>query len=98
MRETKVFIRGEVWTIRLKRFKEDHGQTIKDDRLIEIDPRVPREQWLGILVHEALHAALWDLDEGVVCEVESAIVNAVRRGSALLELGASQAEQRPPSA
>lgn len=85
--QAKVNIRGEQWTIKLKALKGCDGQTDKEGRTIELKKNLAREEWLPTLVHEALHACQWDLDESAVLEMEQAIVQVIRKGTAILEMG-----------
>jgi len=51
------------------------GRAIFDDNLIEIDPRQTPREWLGTLVHEALHLAYPDMPEKEIARGEKKIAD-----------------------
>lgn len=60
------------------------GQVFLEDKVIEIDPRQNAKEWLGTLLHEALHVAFPDMDEAPIAAAEKKIAailwqNGVRR-------------------
>ena len=60
---------------------ESEGVCVRNKRLIRIALGYQEDQMLDSVVHEILHAALWDLDEEAVEETANAI------SSALIRLG-----------
>lgn len=55
------------------------GQVFLDDRIIEIDPRQKPKEWLGTLVHEAVHLAFPDASERTVAAAEKTILDVLWR-------------------
>lgn len=55
------------------------GRAWFDDRLITIDPRQPAKDWLGTLVHEAVHLAFPDASERTVAAAEKIILDVLWR-------------------
>lgn len=55
------------------------GQVFLDDRLIEIDPRQKPREWLGTLIHEAVHMAFPDMPEKSVAAAEKKIADILWR-------------------
>lgn len=75
-------IRGQRWRLRfVTNLGESEGLCVKNERLIRIALGYPEDRMLDSVVHEILHAALWDLDEEAVEETANAI------SSALIRLG-----------
>ena len=73
-------IRGQRWRLRfVTNLGECEGLCLKDQRLIRIALGYPDERTLDSIVHEILHAALWDLDEEAVEETANAISAALWR-------------------
>lgn len=66
-------IRGRLWRVMFTRLRGqadgycDHPATAR--RRIRIHSGLPAERELTVLIHEALHAGLWDLSEEAVTEL-----------------------------
>jgi len=59
---------------KLKRHR-NIGQIYFEERLIEIDSRLPPKEWQSTLIHEAIHAAFHDMPEKEVLRGEKAIAS-----------------------
>jgi hypothetical protein len=59
-----IFIRGQKWRIRVRKnlFKRDtcYGLTSCEDRLIELDDSLRGLDIRRVLIHELIHAVLWE--------------------------------------
>jgi hypothetical protein len=55
------------------------GQAFLEDRLIELDPRQKPREWLGTLVHEALHIAFPDMEEAPIAAAEKKVLDILWR-------------------
>lgn len=65
----KVRIRGKQWTIKRVRLQSARGLCDHPEeprRAIKVSSELQGEEELEVLIHEMLHAGLWDLDESVV--------------------------------
>jgi len=77
-------IRGKRWRILHRRLKHEDGWCDKPDvkdKAITIDPRCRSNdaRYLEVVLHEALHAAVWDLDEEVVAEYARDVARLLHR-------------------
>jgi hypothetical protein len=71
-------IRGQRWRLRfVPNLGNAEGVCDKEQRTIRIALGYPEDQTLDSIVHEVLHAALWDLDEEAVHETANAISSAL---------------------
>lgn len=67
-------IRGSKWRIRfVPNLGDCEGVCDKSTRTIRIAKGYPAEQTLDSIIHEVLHAALWDLDEEAVSDTANSI-------------------------
>jgi hypothetical protein len=81
----RVNIRGKRWTVLRKAppgAKTALGLCVKADQTIYIRPGA---EMPGTIIHEVLHAALWDLDEDAVSETEAAIMECLKKCNILVE-------------
>ena len=65
----RVRIRGKQWTVKRERLSSARGicdHPEEPGRTIRIAKSLKDAEELEVLLHEMLHAAFWDLDEGVV--------------------------------
>lgn len=73
-------IRGKYWKILRDRLPPDKdGLCVRDKRLITVRPSLRGERELDVLIHEMLHACMWDLDEEAVTEMASDIAHVLWR-------------------
>lgn len=73
-------IRGQRWRLRfVANLGDAEGLCRKDERIIRIALGYPDERTMDSIIHEVLHAALWDLDEEAVEETANAISFALWR-------------------
>ena len=73
-------IRGQRWRLRFVTHLGDaEGICNKEERIIRIALGHPEDRTLDSIIHEILHAALWDLDEEAVSETANAISAALWR-------------------
>jgi hypothetical protein len=73
-------IRGQRWRIRfVPHLGDAEGLCHKEERVIRIARGYPEERTMDSIIHEILHAALWDLDEEAVNETANAISAALWR-------------------
>jgi hypothetical protein len=71
-------IRGQKWRIRFVPFLGDaEGVCDKPERTIRIALGKSDQDTLDSIIHEILHAALWDLDEHAVHTTANAIAEAL---------------------
>jgi hypothetical protein len=75
MKDARVRIRGKIWKIRFQTPLKLNGKRVRgycdnDTREICYDGGPDA---IFTLIHETLHACLWDLDETAVSETEEAI-------------------------
>lgn len=91
-RSCRIKIRGQWWRIEIARphHNRSAGTCDKITRTIRISPRTPIK--FETLVHEILHACLWDLSEQAVLETEEAICKGLR----LLERSYFSARAKSP--
>jgi len=54
-----------------------------ESRRICVDPKLPREDFVETLIHEALHAEQWYLDEDTVERIAKNLTSLLRRCNAL---------------
>ncbi len=76
-RTSKLKIRGKTWTLKLQappRRPLDIGMCDYDTRTLYVHPERETE---ATLIHEVLHAALPDLTEDAITEVEAALTGAL---------------------
>lgn len=88
MKDAKVRIRGKLWKIRFQvplrlNGKRVRGYCDNDAREIYYDGG---EDAIFTLIHETLHACLWDLDETAVAETEEAIQHVLMKTGVLLKI------------
>lgn len=87
-------IRGRLWRVIFTRLRGqadgycDHPATAR--RRIRIHEGLSAEREMTVIIHEALHAALWDLSEESVTEVAEDL------SSLLTALGYGRAGHIPP--
>lgn len=65
----KIRIRGRSWTIKRVRMQSARGlcdHPEEANRTIKIASHLKGEEELEVIIHEMIHAGLWDLDETVV--------------------------------
>ena len=65
----KTLIRGRMWTIKRARLVASRGECddpLGPGRVIKVAHNLKGEEELEVIIHEMLHAGLWDLDESVV--------------------------------
>lgn len=73
-------IRGQRWRIRfVPNLGDCEGVCDKPARTIRIALGYPDEQTMDSVIHEVLHAALWDLDEEAVEETANAVSSALAK-------------------
>jgi len=73
-------IRGQRWRLRfVSHLGENRGVCDKPNRIIRVESGHSTVHITDTLVHEILHAALWDLDEEAVAETATAIALALAR-------------------
>ena len=73
-------IRGQRWRLRfVPNLGDAEGLCHKEERLIRIALGYPEDRTLDSIIHEILHAALWDLDEEAVHDTANAISAALWR-------------------
>jgi len=73
-----VRIRGSKWRIRfVPNLGDCEGVCHKPSRTIRIALGYPEDRTLDSVIHEVLHAALWDLDEEAVSETANSIAQAL---------------------
>lgn len=73
-------IRGQRWRLRfVNNLGNCEGICEKPTRTIRIARGYPEERILDSIVHELIHAALWDLDEEAVLETANAISAALTK-------------------
>lgn len=73
-------IRGQRWRIRfVPNLGDCEGVCEKPTRTIRIALGYPDEQTMDSVIHEVLHAALWDLDEEAVEETANAVSSALAK-------------------
>lgn len=71
-------IRGQRWRIRFVPYLgEAEGLCEKPSRTIKIALGKPPQDTMDSIIHEVLHAALWDLDEEAVLTTANAISEAL---------------------
>ena len=78
----KAKIRGKVWTIKRSRLVSARGlcdHPEEPGRTIRVASSLKDCEELEVMLHEMLHAALWDLDECVVETVADDIAQALWR-------------------
>lgn len=76
-RTSKLKIRGRTWTLKLQappRRPSDFGMCDYETRTLYVHPEREPE---ATLIHEVLHAALPDLTEDAVVELETALTGAL---------------------
>jgi hypothetical protein len=79
-RDQIITVRGSRWKIRfVPNLGESHGCCNKLQRTIRIALGKDEREMLDSIIHEVLHAALWDLDEEAVEETANAISGALWR-------------------
>jgi hypothetical protein len=84
-------IRGQRWRLRfVPNLGDAEGLCDKDQRTIKIALGYPEDRTLDSVVHELLHAALWDLDEECVHDTANAI------SAALWKLQYRRVDKRRP--
>lgn len=75
-----VRIRNQRWRIRfVPNLGDCEGVCDKPARTIRIALGYPDEQTMDSVIHEVLHAALWDLDEEAVEETANAVSSALAK-------------------
>ncbi len=73
-----VQIRGQRWRIRfVPNLGPCEGVCDKPSRTIRIAQGYPEKDTMDSIIHELIHAALWDLDEEAVGETANAISDAL---------------------
>jgi ABC-type phosphate transport system ATPase subunit len=73
-------IRGKRWRLRfVSHLGENRGICDNTDRIIRIVSNQEQEVEMDTIIHEILHAALWDLDEEAVHDTANAISAALWR-------------------
>lgn len=55
----------------------DDGQTHRINHTIIINSRIRNKRKLAAIVHEILHACLWDLDEDAIEEADESMTDAL---------------------
>ena len=80
----RVRLGGKYWTFRFAPNMRDYGD-MQDPgkaqgRLIRVGTWQGEQDTLDTIIHEVLHAALWDLDEEAVHDTANAISAALWRG------------------
>lgn len=71
-------IRGQKWRLRFVPYLgEAEGVCNKPERTIRIALGKPGHDTMDSIIHEVLHAALWDLDEDAVFTTANAISDAL---------------------
>ena len=84
-------IRGQRWRIRfVPNLGDAEGICDKPNRIIRIAKGYPEQNTLDSVIHELIHAALWDLDEEAVAETANSI------SEALWKLGYRRHRGQPP--
>ena len=76
-----VLICGRKWKVRWRRMKDCLGLCDTARKTITLHPDIERHGELGVFgtaIHEAVHAALSELEEFIVTEIESAAVKVSR--------------------
>lgn len=73
-------IRGQRWRLRfVTHLGENRGVCDKPNRIIRIVSCQEGQMEMDTIIHEILHAALWDLDEEAVHDTANAIAAALWR-------------------
>ena len=73
-------IRGQKWRLRfVTNLGDAEGICNKEERIIRIALGYTEDRTLDSIIHEILHAALWDLDEEAVQDTANAISAALWR-------------------
>ncbi len=79
-REHTYVIDGKPWRVKWvprSRLAGDDGACNRRLRLVRIADGQTAEAELGSVIHELIHARLWDLDHGVIEELEALLSQAV---------------------
>jgi hypothetical protein len=76
-----LMIRGQWWTVERARLENPSGpwwgETDSDSRTIRIDERASGKQFVDTLIHEVIHASLFDVKEKAVAGTGTAIADAL---------------------
>ena len=75
--------RGKRWLIRWRKLpgaqEGECESPASQGKMIKVDPRTTKLRLLDTLIHEGLHACMWDLDEEAVHESASDIAKLLWR-------------------